>query len=478
LSDCDNTSSVTPQGGTVTGTRCKRGKWQCAHSAGPCSPGARACVGSVAKSPEVCDLVDDDCNGQVDDVPGLGTPCTGAGILTMGTCKAVLECPATASPTNPLPPVCVQTVGPMPEVCNGLDDNCNGEIDDTDPPLAPAGGKLPGVGVTCDAPMPPADKPPCKPGTTFCVAGMIVCEGAVHPVPDQCNGISTDCTGMPNTNGNCPTGFQCYQGNCVAPCAPGEFPCPGGFICQKDTQLCVPDVCAKASCPKGFLCQVDKDGNAQCIDPCMMVSCPSGFICDLGTCVDGSCRTQGCPNNQICVNDPTAGPNCQPDPCLNVTCVGNQFCEQGTCHNTCIGPCPPGQYCDNGACVDDPCRKTNCLEGQVCKPVNMVGTCVEDLCQGGCNPGQTCCGGACMADPCAYLHCPEDTHCALNSACAATCETNPAAAKDQIVGAGGGGIGCAVAGTRGSPAATAWLLLVVGALALRRRRVRRAEVRR
>ncbi len=467
IADCQNTG---------TGTRCHTGTWQCFQKAGSCTAGVRTCVGAVSKSPEVCDTVDNDCDGPIDDVPGVGTPCTGAGILLGGACKAVLECPANSSPTSPQSPVCVQTVGPTPETCNGIDDNCNGQIDDTNPPLAPASGQLPGVGVSCDAPVPPADQPPCKAGLTVCVAGMIDCEGAVGPQPNQCNGISTDCTGTTNTNGNCPSGFQCYQGNCVQPCTAGEFPCPGGFICQPSTNLCVPDVCAKANCPKGDTCSVDASGAAQCIDPCATVTCPATYICQLGVCVDGSCRTQGCPDGEICVNDPVAGANCQMDPCANVTCTGDEFCQNGQCVPICKGPCASGQFCQDGKCVDDPCGGVNCQEGQSCNVTNGVGVCVENECIGGCNSGQACCGGSCIADPCVSLHCPSDTHCSVNASCAGFCETNPAGATDQVVGAGGGGFSCAVSGPASAPNSAAWLLLVFGALALRRRR--RAEVQR
>ena len=107
---------------------------------------SKTCVGSVAKSLEICNMVDDDCDGAIDDVPGVGTPCTDGGIFTGGECKAVLQCVAGNSA-----PVCVQTVGPVAETCNGKDDNCNGQIDDNNPPLAQ--NPLPGVGVACDVPI-------------------------------------------------------------------------------------------------------------------------------------------------------------------------------------------------------------------------------------------------------------------------------------------------------------------------------------
>src|SRR5437763_872244 len=42
-----------------------------------CVAGKKVCVGSVAKTLEICDKIDNNCNGIVDtDIPGYDTPCT------------------------------------------------------------------------------------------------------------------------------------------------------------------------------------------------------------------------------------------------------------------------------------------------------------------------------------------------------------------------------------------------------------------
>jgi hypothetical protein len=58
------------------------------------------CTGSVGPIAETCNMIDDDCNGIVDDVDDPSTcRCSGGGT-------------------------------PMDELCNGIDDDCNGQIDD------------------------------------------------------------------------------------------------------------------------------------------------------------------------------------------------------------------------------------------------------------------------------------------------------------------------------------------------------------
>lgn len=123
--------------------------------AGVCRLGQLACKGgkidcfpNTSSSPEKCNLLDDDCDGMVDEEnPGGGVFCdTGKpDACALGTTQCtsgVLSCNSTMD--NEV------------EVCNGIDDNCNGTVDEGNP----------GGGVACG----------CN-GIRACINGKIVCQG-------------------------------------------------------------------------------------------------------------------------------------------------------------------------------------------------------------------------------------------------------------------------------------------------------------
>jgi hypothetical protein len=73
---------------------------------------------------EVCNALDDNCDGTIDN---FTESCyTGpAGTLNVGICKA-----GSRTCTNGVWSSCVGEVKPTSEVCNGLDDDCDGYVDD------------------------------------------------------------------------------------------------------------------------------------------------------------------------------------------------------------------------------------------------------------------------------------------------------------------------------------------------------------
>jgi hypothetical protein len=94
--------------------------------------GPSACVPS-APSTEVCDGIDNNCNGMIDEKlkNACGGPCM--------TAVPPEDCSTTTKDDNcdgevneGCPPTCVRTV-PATEVCDGKDNDCDGEVDNGSP---------------------------------------------------------------------------------------------------------------------------------------------------------------------------------------------------------------------------------------------------------------------------------------------------------------------------------------------------------
>ena len=216
-----------------TGPRGTNGKGLCLTGKRSCVPDGNGggvqskCVGEVVPAVEICDYVDNDCNGAIDDVPGSSALSPDAGGATpidncnSGSCDphhsdGGIDC-YTGTARNACKAgtkVCAAgrqltceafgDVVPTPEVCNGWDDDCNDQVDDSTNDVgtcdveADAGVKFPDGGLV---------KGECLHSTSTCSDGGLVCPPS-DPAAEKCDGKDNDCNGKAD-DGVCPNQFCC-----------------------------------------------------------------------------------------------------------------------------------------------------------------------------------------------------------------------------------------------------------------------------
>ena len=403
---------------------------------------------------EICNNIDDNCNGQVDEgtLPGVGQPCGNM----LGTCMAGV----TACRNGQI--ICNTTSMPGVETCNGLDDNCDGVIDN---------GVFPQTGQACLCPGLTAAQVGvglCKGGKLICrgVAGF-VCEGCVLPMKEICNGLDDECDGVSDTMAMCPSGFACREGQCTLACRGGEFPCPGGYKCVND--FCLPERCAGVVCPGDMHCD---ENTGACVAPCAGIVCADPKVCQRGVCVD--CNTLGCSAGLLCVDG-----RCQADKCANVKCGADFYCQDGRCVSLCLpGMCSPTERCVAGQCITDKCSTVGCPMGQFCD--QTTGMCRGNACQAiQCPAGERCVPetGKCSRDPCQTISCPAPCWaCGVTSDGMGTCQLQADCklTQSQVGIKGGAGCSCATAPGETTGSMVGFLVLALAGLLgfSRRRRTR------
>jgi hypothetical protein len=170
------------------------GKGQCAHAVANCIDGKTTnCDPFEGATYESCDGLDNDCNGLVDEGLGFATCGKGECFHTVATCQ------------EGVPVDCDPLEGAAPELCDGADNDCDGKTDEEQPILACGKGQ-------------------CFHTVASCQGGVSYeCNPFEGASPEVCDTVDNDCDGEADEGlGQTTCGFGACQ-HTVDNCIEGAF---------------------------------------------------------------------------------------------------------------------------------------------------------------------------------------------------------------------------------------------------------------
>jgi hypothetical protein len=344
---------------------------------------------------------------------------------------------------------------PAEEICNGLDDDCDGEVDEPnlvdgdyvnlckdanscteDKCLGLDGCEHVALdGVECADGNPCTIADTCKSGV--CGGTTVDCNDDNPCTDDSCNEAG-GCQYLANTvncddNDPCTVADRCEDSQCSGVTVPCD--CQSDQDCEslEDGDLCNGSLfCDQATLP--YKCSLIPDSVIDCPlpsgpnGPCLATlcdgesgqcefapandgaSCNDGDLCTVSdTCLDGICtagQKANCNDGNPCTDD-----GCQEDTgCLHVN--NEKDCFDGNV-------CTIDDQCSDGACIpgtplscddDNACTLDECAPKTGCMHTAQAGPCSDG---NACTSGDTCQAGKCVAK--GNLDCDDQNPCTADS---------------------------------------------------------------
>ena len=319
---------------------------ECGTEVGLCTMGVRECLdgawsecSGVNPSDELCDGLDNNCDGEVDD--GLGATTCGLGVCEVTTANCI---------DGQLAECVVAWDLAVDEICDGQDNNCDGLLDEDQ------GSTTCGLG-------------PCEHTVENCVSGLpVVCNPTQGASAEKCDNLDNDCDGTVDEGAE--ANPSCNDGN---PCTTDV--CQAGGNCKSTMSQ---TACAAIGCSDGSREVFANQTNFATIAGCAgdwskgnLRKNPTGTVnCGAGNNPCPAAADLCAPGWHVCMKNGQPGDlsnRITGNKCNNAGsgiylaasshCSANSGCNYGKPF-----PCWSNGYCSEPVCCGSGCKKGGCKD--------------------------------------------------------------------------------------------------------------------